>query len=539
MEFKMVIKKVAVGNSEEAFVEDTFSSGLNIISSDDNNKGKTIVIQSIMYTLGNVPAFPVSFEYEKYQYYLEFENNSTTYHLCRIKDTFVLRYDSIFMTFDSVSELKHYWTKHIFELPTITKNQISKIVDPELFVQLFFVGQDKKDTSNISNSGLYNKQDYYNMVYDIVDAGGIELTDDEITQIKSKISTLSDEKKTLLKQFKILKSHKTPVGYFSSTNDKEEFAKKVTDLEKIREKIEELRKSRNREATRSSKWKITIKELNSLNRILPKGELRCMDCNSSNISFSTSKNGGYSFDVSTAEMRSEILHSIEEKIKICDEEIERISHLIEQEQEKLKNIMSDEKVTLEALVAFKEDIFSASDAENKIQEINKKIDELQSQLNSTNKIKDTAKEKQCNILKQIIDEMNSLYKEVDPAGNQVYSDIFTKRGQLYSGSDETIFHEIKLYSLTHNLKLCYPIIIDSFRAEDLSTQKEEKIIELFRRLDNQIIFTTTLKEEEIGKYDELDGINHIDYSLHTPSKILSKDYLLEFTNLLSIFNLKQ
>ena len=36
----MKILKVAVGNSNEAFIEDRFTEGLNIISSDDNNKGK-------------------------------------------------------------------------------------------------------------------------------------------------------------------------------------------------------------------------------------------------------------------------------------------------------------------------------------------------------------------------------------------------------------------------------------------------------------------------------------------------------------------
>ena len=40
----MKILKVAIGNSNEAFIEDKFTEGLNIISSDDNNKGKTIVI---------------------------------------------------------------------------------------------------------------------------------------------------------------------------------------------------------------------------------------------------------------------------------------------------------------------------------------------------------------------------------------------------------------------------------------------------------------------------------------------------------------
>ena len=49
----MIIRKVAVGNSEEAFIEDTFSEGLNILLSDDNNKGKTIIIQSMLYALGN------------------------------------------------------------------------------------------------------------------------------------------------------------------------------------------------------------------------------------------------------------------------------------------------------------------------------------------------------------------------------------------------------------------------------------------------------------------------------------------------------
>lgn len=43
----MIIKKIAIGNSTEAFVEDGFTDGLNIISSDDNNKGKTIAIANL------------------------------------------------------------------------------------------------------------------------------------------------------------------------------------------------------------------------------------------------------------------------------------------------------------------------------------------------------------------------------------------------------------------------------------------------------------------------------------------------------------
>ena len=57
----MQIKKVIVGNKDEAFIENRFNDGINIIFSDDNNKGKTIVIQSMLYAMGNDPIFPSSF----------------------------------------------------------------------------------------------------------------------------------------------------------------------------------------------------------------------------------------------------------------------------------------------------------------------------------------------------------------------------------------------------------------------------------------------------------------------------------------------
>ena len=81
-------------------------------------------------------------------------------------------------------------------------------------------------------------------------------------------------------------------------------------------KITELRKERNGASTRKSKWEHTVNELRSLNRTISCGELRCMDCNSTNISFSTGEimKSSYAFDVSTVEMRNEIINSISEKI---------------------------------------------------------------------------------------------------------------------------------------------------------------------------------------------------------------------------------
>ena len=227
MVFKMIIKKTAVGNKNEAFIESDFHKGLNIISSDDNNKGKTIEIQSMMYALGNDPAFPTTFEYKDYYHYIEFEVDGTTYKLCRFNNGFVLKHDSVLMLFDNVSELKRYWNKHIFTLPNIVKNQISKIVDPVLFLQLFFVGQDKKDTSNISHAGFYNEADFYNMLYDICDLSGLELDEDEIKKIKEEIkldreSITFDELKEMSKHpFINIQSHTYNHPILTNVNDKQ------------------------------------------------------------------------------------------------------------------------------------------------------------------------------------------------------------------------------------------------------------------------------------------------------------------------------
>lgn len=92
----MIIRKTAVGNSTEAFIQETFSSGMNIISSDDNNRGKTIAIQSMMYALGNEPTFPTSFEYNNYYHYIEFEHEETLYRLCRRKKQFCIKTRIVF-----------------------------------------------------------------------------------------------------------------------------------------------------------------------------------------------------------------------------------------------------------------------------------------------------------------------------------------------------------------------------------------------------------------------------------------------------------
>ena len=85
-----------------------------------------------------------------------------------------------------------------------------------------------------------------------------------------------------------------------------------------------------------------------------------------------------------------------------------------------------------------------------------------------------------------------------------------------------------MYAFGKILKHDYPIIVDSFRAEDLSTERENKVLNEFKELDNQIIFTTTLKAEEGEKYAFDSSLNNINFSGHVTNKMLSNAYVDEF-----------
>lgn len=525
----MIIKKIAVGNSHEAYIENRLTKELNVISSDDNNKGKTIIIQSLMYCLGSEPVFPSSFKFEEYYYIIEFEFNSTTYIISRKKDTFVLYVEKSILIFDNVSELKRYWTKNIYPLPEIIKNGVQRIVDPDLFNQIFFVGQDKKDSSNISNKGFYTKKDFYNVIYSFAGLGGKTLSLAEVSLEKAKLKSLKEEKKVLLEKNKILNSKDKSMTYISKHSDRVAFEDKIKQIENVKKNLVLLKNDRNRTLNRRIKYENTLKELNSLNRTISTGELQCLDCHSTHIGYSSSIKKSFTFDVSTKEVRNQIIESITEKIDSYTEELDKQTSEINIYQQQLQELLSDEDISLESIILYKEDVTDIDKIEVKLESLENQIFGINSSIKESESNSKEIINKQNSLVKDILKVMNDVYKQIDPNGNLIFDDIFTKKSQVFSGSEATQFHLAKIYALAKVLKHPYPIVIDSFRAEDLLTDREQIVIDLFNQLDNQVIFTTTLKKEEIGKYNNISEINHIDYSYHMPSKILQKEYVDEFT----------
>lgn len=528
----MIIKKIAIGNGEEAYIEDSFSEGVNIILSDDNNKGKTIVTQSILYALGNKPIYPNSFKYKDYIYYLEFAHNEKDFVIVRSGDTFALQSLEGIHIFDGMAELKRFWTNNIFELPTILFDGNRKIVDMELFVQMFFVAQDGKDTSTIFNSGYYHKDDFKNMILSYAGTYSSEITPDEIKKLKERIKSLKSKRQEQIKLSDFYKEISPATEYLSRIKDKEAFNQKVSDMEAITEDIADLRKKRNQLTSKKSLWNGTLKELRSLNRNIEVGELRCMDCDSSNIAYKGKGKSTYSFDVSSPEMRANIISSIQEKIGDIEEEIKKCDFEIHELQSDLNKLLSDDEITIENIVAYKSGFKNAEEIEETVRNLDAEIEECENKLSQGVSLADSGNQKRELFYQKFMKAMNAAKKRIDPESDNDYAGMFTKRGSVISGSEETVFYVSRLLATVEMIEHECPIVMDSFRAEDLSTDKETRVINELLSLRNQCILTTTLKAEEKGKYDMFEGIHILDYTNHRTNKILGEEHLANFKKLL-------
>lgn len=281
-----------------------------------------------------------------------------------------------------------------------------------------------------------------------------------------------------------------------------------------------------------------LKELNSLNRTLSEGQLTCLDCNSKRIGFEN-KDEKLNFNVSDLEIRKNIIEVITERIEIYEEEISKLDLSIKNKQDELNKFLHDDDVSLENVLLYKAELQNAHDADKRIIAIDEYVEQLNNLLKkvqvSENKTEKSKKTIEANLLEQ----MMFIYKKIDPEGNLNFSALFTAKNQNYSGSEGSEYYISKIYSFAKILQHPFPIVIDSFREGELSTSKEKIIIDYFRQLPNQVIFTATLKEEEYNKYEskEFSHINKIDYSEIKTCHLLNKSFVYDLKKLLKNFSI--
>lgn len=530
----MRIKKIAFGDDSEAFIEERLTDGVNVIFSDDNNRGKTLVMQGLMYSLGYESIFPSSFHYKNKYFYSEIEVDGEIYLFLRKKNSIAIKTKDSMQIFNSVGEVRYFLDKFVFKVPKIFKDNRPTLVDLSLLYELFFIGQDNRNPSGLISKGQFNKSDFKNMVYDLAELSG-DINIGEVKDIKNRILDLKIKLNETKKKISLINENPEIAEIASKTYDSERVQAKIRAINEVNGSISTFKRSRQREINRKSKLEQLVSELNSLNKKLSEGKVQCGECGSEKIVYS---NSDLTFDISNIDIRNEILKSISENIFQKDEIINDFSREINILQEALRKELADTPPSFQQIVLYQEKVVSNREYDDESFALIHEINVLKSRLTSSQEIDETLKTDRKDFDEKLLSEMNGLYKVIDPNGNLEFEDIFTKRDSTFSGSEGQEFYFCKLIALSNLLNHSFPIVVDSFRDGELSTNKEASMLEIYSDLDRQVILTSTLKDEEYNneKYENNSKVNSIDYSAHQDCKILNEDKKDEFIKLISSFD---
>jgi len=251
-------------------------------------------------------------------------------------------------------------------------------------------------------------------------------------------------------------------------------------------------------------------------------------------------NSKLNFDVSNIDVRNQIINSIKETIEIKEGLIKDYHDNVHKEQFRLKDLLKHIPIDLQNILIYSDEIKSVDEYTREIFVLQNEVEQLKNRIESTKDIDLISKEKKTDMQEQLIEIMNKHYREITNSKLDTYSSIFTKNDETFSGSDEQEFYYCKLLSLNEYFKHDFPIIIDSFRNGELSTPRENKMLDGYKKINKQVLLSATLKTEEYEnlKYHEIEGVNAIDYSKIDERKILSSEYANDFKEILIKFKMK-
>lgn len=531
----MRIIETGCGNTHEAFIENRFTSGVNVVFSNDNNKGKTVILQAMMYALGNDPIFPSGFDQKSYYFYTAIENNGETYLFLRKGNSIAVKHGDDVSVFSDTSELKYYVSANIFRLPYIVKENYQKLVDLSLFYQLFFVGQDRRNPSNIFNNGYYNKQDFTNMILSLAGCLTLPESMEKLKELKTDLQSCKSQIDILNSRLTFYRDHPDIASLISKVAYRETAEKERQQIQSLNESISDLQKKQTRLINRKYKLENLHSELNSLNMQLKIGKIQCNNCGSKNITFS---NGDLSFELTNDMVRKNILKSISDSLQMYASQISELSQRISEKQTELNKIIQKVPVPISNILIYTDTIRTYSDDEKMLFELQDKADVIQAEIDSEQKSQDTNIQSQKNVKAAILDNMNSFYKLIDSDGKQQFKDLFATRFTTFSGSEEQEYYFSRTLAIYWYLKHSFPIIMDCFRNGEISSRKEELMIEEYKKTGLQVILSSTLKDEEYsfgGKYYNMEGVNAINYETNPNSHILQVEYCEKFMSIVESF----
>ncbi|QEY23062.1 hypothetical protein D0S48_18250 [Psychrobacillus sp. AK 1817] len=490
-----------------------FYEGINIITSKDNQLGKSTIMKSLYYCLGSEMFFSDRLNLKTKMHFLELEIKGKPYLFLRHGKIIVVKDRNGLHKFNSATELSHFLSE-ILELKVMLESKgKSYVIAPPVFTFLpYYIDQDYGWTPELKsfdnlNQFDKNKRKYYSYYH-------LSLLNEEFGEFQIQKKTLEIKIKELLLA---LQNATNLLEYINNTLTK---FKKEIDLEFLRIEYENTLvkyKKYSFDLNNLRKNLIKINEeiykidniINNLNEsqkdhekviknIKKNLEVECPNCQSI---FEVQAKDVFRINYNISDLDSSKIELIDLKEKVLEkkQKVEKDYYSLNELLHKIENEKVKSEITFDEVLRFKgleetqqklttEYLFN--DAELKKEK--KQLSRINKQLKSWNDSIDKANESYRDILEYNLHLFNT--KE-----NDLPSKIEIDHTISASGSGQVRVNLARIYSFlqlkenTSNSHIRLPLLIDSPKGGEQSVSNSELILSLITdkmELPNQIILAT-------------------------------------------------
>ena len=201
-----------------------FSLSKNLLTSDQNHLGKSVIMKSLYYTLGAEVFFPTPIKRINLFTYIDFSLNGHEYRVCRLKSTFTLYCDNTFISYyPSVGEFEEALSELFnFEISLVGKDANGTIIKcpPAFYFLPYYIDQENgwavnsSSFNQITQFDLPQRKNSYFFHFGVLDSGYVENSrrakanerqknalEKDTERLKTVISTLEDGLDSVLMSF--------------------------------------------------------------------------------------------------------------------------------------------------------------------------------------------------------------------------------------------------------------------------------------------------------------------------------------------------
>ena len=503
-----------------------FSPNKNLLTSDQNHLGKSVIMKSLYYTLGAEVFFPTPIKRINLFTYIDFSLNGHEYRVCRLKSTFTLYCDKNFVSYySSVGEFEEALSELFnFEISLVGKDVNGTIIKcpPAFYFLPYYIDQENGWAVNsysfnqITQFDLPQRKSSYLFHFGVLDSGYVEYSrrskanerqknalEKDTERLKTVISTLEDGLDGVFMSFDM-----STLEYNIELRQK--------DIKVILEEIAKIRK----ELVESEDLLIQLEhQKDVLSKYI---KAKCQNADIESIETIECPRCGMFFERETIsqleklyllESLNDDYTNISDQQKKLQKKVERLRKKFKEKQALLENFersLADEKEQYDAYIKSKATNQLLREYRERIGANTTKIDDIISDNAEIRKRLTTYNEKREESLRAYNICFNTLLDGLDVPKDQVSDEV--EPGGAISASGAygprcklaQMLAFVEMQSRVGNSVISFPIVIDSPNSLEQDRENLESIIRTlmtWKKTNNQIIVASIEGKEVASKIE--------------------------------------